>query len=333
MFTISRRYAAGIAVLMTTACAQNESESNQATASDVSDASSVSAVSYETSVDPGGCLIEHIAVDPTRGQFHFDGLSADGTKLAIGWDRNGEENGLYILDLITGETKDIPGLNNGAVFSPDGTKLLNILPTENGRTDIVEYDIASGEMTFIAPHDQWEWLASYSSDGETILFNSYRTGGSDIYTLRVTDGALTQWTEYDGYDAHGQFSPDDSRILFNRHEGGEDFNLYVIEVASGDITQLTDEGTEESYGSWSPDGSVIVYSSDRAQSSGEPDLYLMTADGEHMRRLTDHPAKDEYSFFSPDGKYIYFSSYRSDPKGMYRMEMDSEMNCVKGDAG
>ena len=58
----------------------------------------------------------------------------------------------------------------------------------------------------------------------------------------------------------------------------------------------------------------------------------MTSDGENIRRITDHPAKDEYPFFSPDGKYIYFSSYRSDPKGIYRIELDKELNCTKGAA-
>ncbi|WDI30753.1 hypothetical protein PUV54_12395 [Hyphococcus flavus] len=308
---ISPYYAIGIIGLLTTSCAQ------------------VQTITYETSTDPGGCLIEHVAVDPDRQQFHFDGLSPDGAKLAIGWNRNGEESGLYLLDLITGARTEIPNLNNGAVFSPDGNRLLNIAPTENGRTDIVEYDLATGEMTTIAPHDDWEWLASYSSDGERILFNSYRTGASDIYTYRKSDGQLKRWTDFDGYEAHGQFSPDDSKILFNRQDEGEDYNIYVIDANTGDISQLTDEATEEGYASWSPEGDTIVFASDRSQASGEPDLYLMSANGENVRRITDHPAKDEYPFFSPDGKYIYFNSYRSEPKGIYRIELDGDLNCVK----
>ena len=320
MFINSRYCATGIAALLTTACAQNET------------------ITYETSTDPGGCLVEHVAVDPTRGQSHFDGLSPDGGRLAVGWDRNGEESGLYLLDLNTGARTDIPNLNNGAVFSPDGNKLLNIAPTENGRTDIVEYDLATGEMTPIAPHDQWEWLASYSSDGEIILFNSYRTGASDIYTYRKSDGALRQWTDFDGYDAHGQFSPDDSRILFNRAEVSNDgdsevdYNVYVIDTESGNISQLTDDVTEEGYPSWSPDGDTIVFASDRLQASGETDLYLMKSNGEDVRRLTDHEAKDAYPFFSPDGKYIYFNSHRSTPKGIYRIALDKDLECIKGAA-
>ncbi len=293
------------------------------------------AISFETSVDPGGCLVEHVAVDPELEQFYYDGLSADGSRVAVGWRRGEVESGLYLLDLQTGERRDIPGLNNGAVFSPDGTKLLNILPTENGRTDIVEYDLANGGMTTIAPHADWEWLASYSSDGETILFNSYRTGESDIYTYRKSDGQLKQWTDFDGYEAHAQFSPDDSKIMFNRQEdkndfnSATDFNLYVIDTASGDILQLTDDPSEDSYGSWSPDGNTIVFASDREQASGETDLYLMNSNGEDVRRITDHPAKDAYPFFSPDGKYLYFNSDRK-PVGLYRISFDENLNCIKG---
>lgn len=288
-------------------------------------------LSFETSIDPGGCLVEHVAADPELDQFHYDGLSADGNKLAVGWRRGKDESGLYLLDLTTGERTDIPRLNNGAVFSPDGTKILNILPTENGKTDVVEYDLATGEMRSVAPHDEWEWLASYSSDGKTILFNSYRTGASDIYTYRKSDGQLKRWTDFDGYEAHAQFSPGDSKILFNRQESGSDFNVYVIDVKTGEISQLTSDVSEEGYASWSPDGRTIVFSSDRERDSGETDLFFMNSDGEDIRRITDDPTKDSYPFFSPDGKYVYFNSDRK-PKGLYRIEFDENLECVKSPA-
>lgn len=313
MHFISRYPTVGALALMTVSCAQSK------------------AIIYETSIDPGGCLVEHIAVEPGRNHHHYDGLSPDGDKLAVGWRGDEEESGLFLLDLKTGARTDIPGLNNGAVFSPDGNKILNIFPTENGRTDIVEYDLATGEMMTIAPHADWEWLASYSSDGEIILFNSYRTGASDIYTYRKSDGALKQWTDFDGYEANAQFSPDDSKILFNRNDGDGDYNIYVIDAETGDISQLTDETTEDGYPSWSPDGETIVFSSDRSQASGELDLYMMNADGENVRRITDHPAKDGYPFFSPDGKNIYFNSDR-EPAGIYRIALNKDLSCVKGAA-
>ncbi len=132
-------------------------------------------------------------------------------------------------------------------------------------------------MTFVAQHKAWEWLASYSSDGEIILFNSYRTGASDIY--RKSDGELNRWTEFDGYKAHAQFSPDDSKILFHRQESEYDFNLYTIDTQTGESSQLTVGATEESYASWSPDSKTIVFASDRNRNPGDSDIYLMKPNG------------------------------------------------------
>lgn len=284
---------------------------------------------FETSVDPGGCLLEHVAVDPGTNQYQVDGISADGSMLAVGWERGEDERGTYLLDLATGERTEIPGFDSGAVFSPSGETLVNSIYVDGGKTDIAEYNRESGETTIIARHEDWDWLASYSSDGETILFNSYRTGSSDVYTYRRADGALKQWTDDPRYEAHAQFSPDDSRVLFHRRMDEGNYDLFVLEVATGAVSQLTDDETEEAYGSWSPDGRTIVFASDRSQKPGLTDLFLMDADGSEPRQLTDHPAKDSHPFFSPDGRYIYFNSDR-DPSGIYRITLDADLECVEG---
>ena len=291
------------------------------------------AIDFATSADQTGCLLEHIAVTPGTNQYQYDSLSPDGGKIAIGWDRGEEERGTYVLDLKTGERKDLPGMNNGAVFAPDGRAFINAIYVEGGKTDIAEYDPATDEMTIIAPHEAWDWLASYNSTGDEILFNSFRSGNSEVYVWRKSDAELMQWTDLGGYSAHAQFSPDDSKILFHylEPEGQDDFNLFVIDTAMGDPLQLTHETTEESYGSWSPDGGTIVFASDRDQASGESDIYLMDADGDNVRRLTDNAAKDGYPFFSPDGKHVYFTSFR-EPQGVYRIAFESGLDCVKGAA-
>lgn len=283
---------------------------------------------FQTSVDPSGCVIEHIAAEEGTRQFQFDSLSADGSQIAIGWDRGKEERGTYILDLASGQRTDVPVFNNGAVISPDGQTLLNSIYVENGKTDIVEYSMESGEITPVAPHPDWDWLASYSSDGDTILFNSYRTGASDIYSYTKAGGKLTQWTDHPGYEAHGQFSPDDSRILFHRQNEDGDFNLFVIDTETGETTQLTDDPTEESYGSWSPDGAAIAFTSDRHRKPGVGDIFIMDLDGNNIRQLTNNEAKDGYPFFSPDGKYLYFNSDRA-PEGVYRIALDERLHCLK----
>lgn len=282
---------------------------------------------FETSIDPGGCLIEHVAVEPGINQFQVDGLSPDGSVLAVTWERGEGDRGTYLLNLSTGERTDLPGVKETAVFAPSGETLVSAVYVDDGKTDIVEYDRATGELTAIAPHEEWDWLASYSSDGEVIVFNSYRSGASDVYTYHRASGELERWTDDPRYEAHAQFSPDDSQILFHRQVDEGDYDVFVLETGSGDVTQLTGDETEESYASWSPDGKTIVFSSNRDQLPEVTDLYLMRADGSEIRRLTAYPAKDGYPFFSPDGRYVYFNSDR-DPRGIYRLSLDAQLECL-----
>src|SRR5260370_34570179 len=59
---------------------------------------------------------------------------------------------------------------------------------------------------------------------------------------------------------------------------------------------------------WSPDGARIVFTSER---DGDPEIYVMRADGSHAVRLTYAPGRDAHPFFSHDGRRIVFQSPRA----------------------
>jgi len=281
---------------------------------------------FVQSVDPSGCVLEHVAVEAGTNQYQFDSFSPDGSLIAIGWERGSDERGTYLLDLKTLERQNVPALNNGATFSADGRFLLNSIYVSDSNTDIVLYDIETKVTTVIAPDEAFDWLPSNSPDGSKIVFNSFRTGNSDIYLYDLRSEALEQLTDSPNYEAHAQFSPDGESIVYHRQISRTDFNIELLKLSDGSVISLTDNASEESYPSWSPDGQLIAFASDRDQEPGVTDIFVMTKSGNVVAKLTDTPHKDAYPFWSPDGQYLYFMSYRP-PQGVYRIPVNDLTIC------
>lgn len=274
------------------------------------------------------CTVEPFAVEKGKNQFQYDSFSADGKWIAIGWNIGKEEQGTYLLNMENGEKIDIPEFNNGATFSPDGEYLINSVYVENGKTDILQYHLASKTSEILAEHEAWDWLASYSPEGQKVLFNSFRTGNSDIYLLDLKTQKLEQITDTERYEAHGQFSPDGRYILYHQNVEGGDFNILLYDVKTQKSRALTESEREESYGSWSPDGQYIAFASDKFHDPGVADIFIMSKDGEVLRQITHIDSADGYPFWSPDGSYLYFTSYR-EPQGVYRVKMNNLIDCVR----
>ena len=281
-------------------------------------------------VDATGCVLEHVAVEAGISQYQYDSFSADGSMIGIGWDRGPDARGAYLLDLETWARTDVPGFNNGASFSPDGRYLLNAVYVSDNDTDIGLYERDTGVITFLAAHEAWDWLPSFSPDGSKVLFNSYRAGNSDIYLYDMESGELDRLTEAETYEAHGQFSPQGDEILYHEQVSGADFNIHLMTLADGKTVTLGTDTTEESYPSWSPDGRYITFASDRDQKPGVADIFIMSRAGEVLRKITNTPYKDGYPFWSPDGAYLYFTSY-GEAQGVYRTKMTDLIDCQKQD--
>jgi Tol biopolymer transport system component len=89
-------------------------------------------------------------------------------------------------------------------------------------------------------------------------------------------------------------------------------NLSVLRRATADSGTATDPAI-------SPDGSRIAYVSTR---DGNPEIYLMNADGTDQRRLTTEPQADGRPAFTPDGSEIVFQSARSGRLELYAEALD-----------
>ena len=70
---------------------------------------------------------------------------------------------------------------------------------------------------------------------------------------------------------------------------------------------------------YSPDGLKIAFISTH---DGDPEIFVMNADGTGLRKLTDNSAVDAAPSWSPDSGKIVFTSDRGGSFELYRMNSD-----------
>lgn len=271
------------------------------------------------------CTPELVSSAPGEGQTMFHGLSPDGRELAVGWERGSGstiQRGAFVLDLRSGKRTELPHLNNAASFSKDGRFLVaaNYSVDAALKTEVVELDRKAGTARTLHSSPATEWLASYSSDGRWILFNSMRTGGSDLYRVERISGKVERLSESPRYEAHGQYFDRDRKILFHRNVSGDDYDVAILDLATGRSKAVGATPLEEAYPAISSDGRWIAYSAIDAPGK-EVNLYVMGADGNRRVRLTTGAEKDAYATWSPDGKYIYFVRFGPSDSRIYRVRM------------
>lgn len=188
--------------------------------------------------------------------------------------------------------------------------------------------------TYPFPQDypNWfQWDAAYNkyltclSDAESLLTYEY---SSDIYALLARKdydelpsfGFISRDTEVDfEYPA---WSPDDKQLAVAVGVDSQQ-EIQVINAETGAITaRLTNNPANDYAPAWSSDGQRIVFVSDR---DGNPEIYVMDADGRNQTRLTNNSADDLSPVWSPDNSAIAFVSNRDGNKEIYVMNADGSL--------
>jgi TolB protein len=142
---------------------------------------------------------------------------------------------------------------------------------------------------------------------------------AQVYAMSPTGGGQRRLTVVDGEARGARLSPDGQSFVYSMTTGRDDPDQVHVSATDGSGDRaITTEGSNFRP-AWSPDGSLIAFSSTR---DGEPDVYVMRADGSDVRRITDDPASDWAPAWSPDGAAIAFNSNRSGTFDIYRIGPD-----------
>lgn len=181
------------------------------------------------------------------------------------------------------------------------TKIAFVL--KNGRTsDICTVNFDGSKLTYMTNYASITLLPRWSSDGQTIVFTSYKDGNPDTYMKNIASETVRKIAGYKGLNLPGSWSPDGRKLLLTLSKDGNE-EIYVMDVGNGDLKRLTNNFAIDVSPVWSPDGQKIAFVSNR---SGSPQIYVMNADGGNVKRLTYGGEYNTSPSWSPAGDVIAY---------------------------
>jgi TolB protein len=147
-------------------------------------------------------------------------------------------------------------------------------------------------------------MPSWSPDGRSIAYISYRTGTPDIFISNIFQGTMENPTKGIGQNFLPVFSPDGTRLAFSSTRDGAS-EIYVVNRDGSGVRRLTNNPAIDVTPTWSPNGTQIAFTSDR---SGTPQIWVVGADGLNLRRVTYESFADRPTWSPAPYNEIAFAS-------------------------
>lgn len=180
-----------------------------------------------------------------------------------------------------------------------------------------------------------------SPDGTKVVFVSDRDGQPDLYMINLggrLTAPLVRLTQGQGCSSsHPSWLPDGSGIVFESNCQGGNFEIYraplrytldkrdelrvaqQITPGTQGTERLTSSAADDRYPRVSPDGSAVAFTAFR---DGNPEIYLMSGNGDRQVRLTNSSSVDQGPTWSPDGGRLVFNSDRDGDFEIFIMRAD-----------
>ena len=206
---------------------------------------------------------------------------------------------LVVLDVASGEVREIGECATDARFSPDRARIAFVRrPIPPGSDHLFLMRAEGGherQLTHGHVHDS---APDFFPGGRRIAFSRYVHGHSHIYVVHTSGDVPTRVPHTEGGTTPA-VSPDGRTIAFVRER-----SIYTIRLDGTGFRRLTYPARSVTVlPDFSPDGRRIVFNRSRDEQNY---AYLMNADGTRKRQLSKGPI-EERPVFSRHGAYVAYS--------------------------
>ncbi len=147
---------------------------------------------------------------------------------------------------------------------------------------------------------------TWSPDGRSIAYTSYRRGQPNIFISNIYQGTLEELTKNPppANNMLPAWSPDGKQLCFTSTRDGN-AELYVVNRDGSNLRRLTNHPGADITPTWSPSGTTIAFTSDR---SGTPQIYSIGVDGLGLRKITSESYADRPTWSPAPYNELAFAS-------------------------
>lgn len=238
--------------------------------------------------------------------------SPDGKQISF-QARNGIDNDVMILDIDSGQTRQItqghgPNLTR-VVWSPDEQHIL-LAPLQGINRPIYLMTPQGEGRRAVTLATYTSFTPAWTPDGQRITFVMYDGLQSDIKMIDAdclsrAEGCAANMRPFVANptnDLWPVWSPDGHYLAYSTDHNGA-LQIHRIQAGGQDEQQLTHEFADHWMPIWSPDSQHIAY---LFEQPGNTEIYVMAADGSQPRQLTHNALRETAIAWSPDGQRILF---------------------------
>ncbi len=153
-----------------------------------------------------------------------------------------------------------PGMNTGASFSPDGSKIALTL-SKDGNPEIYIISASDGSIVKrITTNKAIDTSPAWSPDGSQLAFVSDRNGGPQIFVVPAGGGGAVQVSKNGNYNTTPTWSPAKGKhvIAYTTRDGGT-YDIVTLDLDSGAMTRITQNEGQNEEPSFSPNGRAIAF--------------------------------------------------------------------------